>query len=75
MLHNDSRSILELPDLLIKVFIKRILNHSSPRALQIILVEVDENGRDIIQEFIDPAEVKQRLVNGLAKLRIKSASP
>lgn len=32
-----------------------------------VLVKIDENSRDVIQELVDPAKVKQRLVDGLEK--------
>lgn len=45
-------------DLLVEVPIELVLDDRRTRALQLVLVEIDENGRDVIEQLVDPAKVK-----------------
>ena len=59
------RTPLKFAHLLFKVPVKRVVDDSDPLTLQLILIQVNEYGRDVIQQLVNPSEVNQRLVDGL----------
>ena len=63
--HSRPSIILEFLNLLVEVSIEFVLGDMRARALQLIFVQVNEYRRNIIQQFIDPAKMKQRLIDSL----------
>lgn len=56
---------LQFFDLLIKVSIKITFHNASVRLFDLVAVKIDKEYPYIIQQFINPREMKKRLINGL----------
>lgn len=68
----ETSVVFQFSDLLIKVWVESIGLDSRAVSFHLVFVEIYEDSRDILKELVDPAEVEQRLVDGLYKLRISS---
>lgn len=56
---------LQFLDLLIKVSIKITFDNACVRLFDLVAVEIDKEYLYIIQKFVNPREMKKRLINGL----------
>ena len=53
------RVIFKLPNLLFEILIKRIFNHPRTCTPQLVFVDVDEQGRNIVQKLVDPTKMQK----------------
>lgn len=66
MLVNDRRcGAFQLLDLLIEISVERILGNPCSVTLQLIFVDADKDGGDIVEQLVYPAEMQKRLINRL----------
>lgn len=65
----SSGVILKLAHLLVEILVKRILDYPDPFALQLVLVDIDKNSRDVVQKLVNPTKMEKRLINGLYESR------
>ena len=61
----SSGIIFKLPDLLVEVLVKGVFDDAGTCASQLIFIQIDKYCRDIVQKLVDPAKVKERLINSL----------
>lgn len=51
--------VLQLSDLLVKVWFEAVGLDSRAVSFHLVLVEIYEDCRDVLKKFVDPAEVEQ----------------
>ena len=59
------RTLLQFAHLLVKVLVKVNLDECSVWFTQLVTVEIDEEGADVVYEFVDPGEMEEGSVDGL----------
>ena len=61
---------VQLLQLLVKVLVETgALDNGGVRLGELLAVQVDKDGLDVVDELIDPREVQQRSVDGLKRSR------
>ena len=71
---HSAGTAFQLSYLLIKVFVKMALDEAGVRLLQLVLVEIYKYDSNIVEEFVYPGDVQERLVNSLNGKRSPSAN-
>jgi hypothetical protein len=45
--------------LLVEILVERIFDYPNPFALELVLVDIDKNSRDVVQKLVNPTKMEK----------------